>query len=236
MDHSPQERIEVFYSYARKDEEFRDELARQLDGLQRQELITGWHDRQIVPGTKWSDTIDSRINTASIILLLISPNFMASRYCTTVEMQRALERHHAGEARVIPIILSPLDWHNEPFAQLQALPTDGKPVSEWENRGKAFLDIRRGIGKAIEEWQQVLIILQDFMRLKDTINRRSRCISVPSLSQKIAPMENIPISVLILTTLQVFITNGKNTNRPSNTTFELLQLRNRHSETITRVW
>ncbi len=88
--------------------------------------------------------------TASVILLLISPDFMASDYCYSIKMQRALQRHATHKAHVIPIILRPVDWHGAPFGELQYLPLDGKPVTTWDNLDEAFLDVARGIRKAIE--------------------------------------------------------------------------------------
>src|SRR5947209_333656 len=104
--------IEVFFSYAHEDEKLRLGLEKQLISLKRQGLITGWHDRKIVPGTDWANEIDTHLNTASIILLLVSPDFIASEYCYSIEMQRAMERHKSGEAHVIPIILRPVDWES----------------------------------------------------------------------------------------------------------------------------
>ncbi len=102
------ESIEIFFSYAREDELLRDELAKQLRNLERLGFITVWHDRNISAGTEWASEIDARLNTAQIILLLISPDFMNSDYCYSSEMERALERQATGEARVIPILLRPM--------------------------------------------------------------------------------------------------------------------------------
>jgi hypothetical protein len=99
--------IELFYSYADADEEFRSELDRHLSPLQRQGLIVAFHKRLISLGMDWTEALDQHLNTASIILLLISADFMASNYCYGTEMQRAMERHNAGEADVIPILLRP---------------------------------------------------------------------------------------------------------------------------------
>src|SRR5438874_7841079 len=145
--------IEIFYSYAHEDELLRKELAKHLTSLQRQGIIAGWHDRLISAGTEWEHEIDSHLNTAGIILLLISASFIASKYCYSIEMKRALERHEAKEARVIPIILRPVYWKNMPFGKLQVLPTEGKPVdsSQWHNHDEAFANIVEGIHKVIEE-------------------------------------------------------------------------------------
>ena len=146
----PTEAIEVFFSYAHEDEDLRDELEKHLSTLKRQGVITDWHDRKIGAGTEWEGEIDTHLNTAHVILLLISADFMASDYCWDVEVKWAMERHEAEEARVIPIILRPVDWEGAPFGKLQALPMDAKPVTSWANRDEAFLDVARGIRAAVE--------------------------------------------------------------------------------------
>ncbi|HYT44947.1 MAG TPA: tetratricopeptide repeat protein [Methylomirabilota bacterium] len=145
--------IEIFFSYSHKDEILREELEKQLSLLQRLKLITGWHDRKIGAGQEWEDEIDTHLNTARIILLLISPDFMASKYCFGVEVTRAMERHEQGEARVIPVILRPVYWQGAPFGKLQALPTDGEPIMSryWHNLDEAFFNVAEGIRKAIEK-------------------------------------------------------------------------------------
>jgi hypothetical protein len=140
----------VFYVYAREDEPLRDELSKHMSNLVRQGLIKEWHDQQIIAGTDRTSTIDRHFQDASVILLLVSPDFLASDYCYSREMQRALERHHAGEAHVIPILLRPVDWQDAPFAELQCLPHDAKPVTSWDNRDDAFLDITKGVRAVIK--------------------------------------------------------------------------------------
>ena len=143
--------IEVFYSYSQRDEALRDELENHLALLKRQGVIRDWHDRRITAGSEWSGKIDDYLNSAGVILLLVSADFLASDYCYDLEMKRAMERHERGEAVVIPIILRAVDWHSAPFGKLQALPKDGRPVTSWPNRDEAFTDIARGIRKAIEQ-------------------------------------------------------------------------------------
>ena len=87
-------------------------------------------------GHEWAGAIDEHLNSAAVILLLVSADFLASDYCYDVEMKRALEWHDAGDGRVVPVILRPVDWRGAPFAKLQALPKDGKPVTSWPNQGR----------------------------------------------------------------------------------------------------
>ena len=141
----------LFYSYSHQDENLRDQLARHLSALTREKLISGWHDREMTAGTKWKGEIDDRLKAASIILLLVSSDFLASDYCNDVELQCALERNKNGEARVIPVILRPCDWQNSAFSHLQALPKNGKPVTRWSNRDEAWLSVVEGIRDALKK-------------------------------------------------------------------------------------
>jgi serine/threonine protein kinase len=143
--------IKVFFSYSSKDGILRDELETQLSLLKRQGLISSWHDRQISAGEEWAAQIDEHLNTAHIILLLVSANFIASDYCYNIEMRRAMERHAKGEAKVIPILLRPVDRKNTPFEKLQVLPRNGKPITSWQNIDEAFFEVAQGIREAIEE-------------------------------------------------------------------------------------
>jgi len=142
---------QIFFCYAHEDEPLLNELKKHLQPLQRQKLISTWHDRDISAGTEWEQKINQHLDTAEIILLLVSPDFMASDYCYDIEMKRAIERHERGEAKVIPIILRPVYWQGAPFGRLQALPKDAKAVmsSDWHNQDEAFFDVADSIRKVI---------------------------------------------------------------------------------------
>lgn len=148
------EAVRLFYSYSHKDEPLRNELETHLKLLQRQGLISTWHDRQIEVGEEWKQKIDDNLERANIILLLVSANFIASDYCYAIEMKRALERHEKGEARVIPVIIRDVNWGQAPFAKLQALPKDGKAVTKWANKDTAWRNVSEGIEKAAKSVRQ----------------------------------------------------------------------------------
>jgi len=118
--------------------------------LKRQGVIDTWHDRRIGAGQEIDDAIDASMEIADIILLLVSPDFIASDYCYEREMARAMERHEANEAIVIPVIFRPCDWHGAPFGKLMATPTDGRPITQWPDRDQAFLEVAKSIRGATE--------------------------------------------------------------------------------------
>ena len=197
------EAIKIFFSYAHEDEDLRDELAKHLSILQRQGVITAWYDREISAGTEWAGEIDKHLNTAQVILLLISADFLASNYCYDIELTRAMERHAARAARVIPVILREVDWKGAHFGKLQALPTNAEPVDNWASRDRAFADIARGIRKAVEELTRV-----DGLQLSNDTEpadqnellhgERSNLLDSPSpiIERKLGSMRSTPLSAV----------------------------------------
>lgn len=146
--------IKVFYSYAHEDKALRDELEKHLGTLKRQGLIEQWHDRDISAGKDWKHEIDTYLNSAQIILLLISKNFIHSDYCYGIELSRAIQRHDAKEAIIIPILLRSCDWEGLSFSKYQVLPKNHQPVSSryWHNQDEAFMVVARGIREVVQEF------------------------------------------------------------------------------------
>lgn len=135
----------VFFSYSHADEALRDQLERQLSILKRQGVIETWHDRRIGAGEEIDDAISKNLMSADVILLLVSPDFIASDYCYDREMMVAMERHERGEAIVIPVILRACDWHGAPFGKLNATPPDGRPITQAVDRDQAFLEVAKAV-------------------------------------------------------------------------------------------
>jgi formylglycine-generating enzyme required for sulfatase activity len=160
--------ISLFYSYSHKDEPLRRKLEDHLVPLKRIGKITEWHDRKIEAGREWEKEIDHYLSTADIILLLVSASFIASEYCWSVEIKKALERHEHGEARVIPVILRRCRWQGTPFAKLQATPKDAKPVTTWSDWDTAFDDVVSKIEAVVEELQRIPTLeFTDFAVFRD---------------------------------------------------------------------
>ena len=133
--------MKAFISYSHRDDWARERLHTHLEMLRRDGQIEDWYDREIQAGVDIDQEISGQLESCELFLPLVSPDFLASRYCYEREMSRALERHHAGEVRVVPIIIEPCDWANSPLKRLKALPRSGKPVVEWTNHNTAFLDV-----------------------------------------------------------------------------------------------
>lgn len=146
--------LEVFISYANEDSALKEQLVRYLKSLRDVGLVAYWHDREILAGTDWNREIDTHLNSAQIILLLVSLDFLASPYINSVELKRALERHDAGKARVIPIIIRHSNWEDTKIGTLQALPPGLTPISDYLDKDKWFTEVMKGLRSVIEELTQ----------------------------------------------------------------------------------
>lgn len=143
-------KLNIFLSYAHEDEAMKIQLDRNLIMLKRSDKINVWQDRQIMAGQEWDDSIAKELESADIILLLISVDFNNSQYIWDKELKIAMERHEKNEARVIPVILRTCDWGDMPYAKLQALPTGAKPISSFADKDEAYTDAAKGIRMVVD--------------------------------------------------------------------------------------
>lgn len=146
--------LRVFVSYSHNDEVLKDELLKHLSPLKRLNLIEEWHDRQLKAGEEWDKSISKNLESADIILLLVSIDFVNSAYCYDIELDKALELHDQKRAVVVPIILRNCLWQHTPFAKIQALPRDAKAVSSWADRDEALANVAEGIRAVAETLRQ----------------------------------------------------------------------------------
>ena len=144
-------KVKLFYNYSHKDEKFKEELEKSLSNLKRDKIIDDWGDRKINAGDSIPEEIKKHIESFHIILLLFSPDFIASSWCY-YEIKKAFELKKQKDITVIPIILKPCDWRNtHPYIKdTLALPTDAKAITKWENQDEAWLSITDGIRKVLQ--------------------------------------------------------------------------------------
>ncbi|MBD2100155.1 NACHT C-terminal helical domain 2-containing protein [Leptolyngbya sp. FACHB-261] len=182
--------IDVFIAFAYEDDKLRQELENHLSILRRRDVIVTRHARQIQGGQETQAEIEARLDAAQVILLLVSADFLASDDCYNHQLQRAIERHKAGTARVIPVLLRPVDWKGAPFGKLQPLPRNGKPVTSWANRDEALKDIAQEIRRAIEERQDInadiaALVQEVREKVQGDIQRRCGTMRVLDMEQPI---------------------------------------------------
>jgi len=144
-------KIRLFYSYSHKDEKFRDELEVHLATLRNNGLIDEWHDRKIDAGDDWDEEIELNMENSHIILLLFSPDFIASNACLK-EVKAAMNLKKSKGTVFIPIILRKCAWKNvDGIAKIQGLPTDGVPVKTWRDQDEAWSNVYSGVKAKVDK-------------------------------------------------------------------------------------
>ena len=138
--------LKVFITYSHQDTDAKDKLIECLAVMKQKDMITTWHDNEILPGDKWREAISNNLTDSDILLYLISASSLDSKNCNK-ELGDALD----FKIRVIPIILESCDWQNHQLSDIQALPDKGKSINEWEPESKAWQNVVEGIRKVVDE-------------------------------------------------------------------------------------
>ncbi len=208
----------VFISYSPKDDDFRIELVNHLKILEYSALINIWDASQILGGDDSIQTKTEKLESADIILLLVSSSYIASDTIRFQETLPAIKKLSQKNTLVIPIILRPVDWKNTPFGFLQALPEGEKPITTWENQDEAFeyisRDIKRRITSNIELQEKGGSNEAELNLDKDRKNGRDS-FSWNKLSAKLISTKSFAFSSLLIIIFFVtlsFATNSKQEN------------------------
>lgn len=143
--------IEIFIAYAHNDLRYKDELKKFLRPLLHTGKARVWDDYDIESGQDWEAEIKIRLYGADVILLLVSPDSLASDYFYGREVAVSLERHAKGEAAVVPVILRPCHWTITPLAHIEAMPEKAKAVTSWASQDEAFTDIAHRLSELVEK-------------------------------------------------------------------------------------
>jgi hypothetical protein len=141
--------IDVFISYAAADDALRDTLEKHLSMLRRDRLIEAWHHGRVGAGVDWKQERDKRLRAARVVLLLVSPDYLASDRLWDEEVRLALARADRGEALVIPILLRSCVWKSARFGRRKPLPASGKAVTSWPIADEAWTEVADGIRDAV---------------------------------------------------------------------------------------
>jgi len=141
--------VNIFYSYTWADEEMLVEFDEHLSEIKGDAQVEIFRDCDLEPGVELHLEIKDELKNADVVLLLVSPDFLTSRYCRQVELPAALDLHDCGLARAIPLILRPCAWQETALGRLLAIPRGGKPITEWAERNDAWTEAARAIDSVI---------------------------------------------------------------------------------------
>ncbi|ABE52803.1 TIR domain-containing protein [Methanococcoides burtonii] len=157
-------KLNVFISYSHQDEHHINLFKTHISPLKTNDLIEEWYDREIVPGEDFQNQIDCNLDNADIICLFISAHFLASKSCMA-EKKKAMELKDNNGISVVPIILSPCGWLDDSdILKPLAIPTDGMPVSTFQDSNNAWQNVYTGLKKVVDKKRIVkqLVVKKEF--------------------------------------------------------------------------
>ena len=148
--------MKAFVSYSHQDKELLTKLEVHLAALKRERLLETWTDREIHAGGVIDDHVEAAMEEAQLFLLLISASFIHSNYGYEKEFTKACERHAAGKADIVPIIIRDCDWGIKELRRFKALPEDGHAIlgRQWHSEDEGFRNVVEGLRKLIESRQK----------------------------------------------------------------------------------
>jgi len=146
----------IFISYSHKNEEHKNAFREMIFPLAQNRNWKVWDDRYILPGEEWNISILRQLSEANIIVLLLTSSFFNSEFIYNIELTRAIERHEAGSALLIGVIVSACLWEETPLRRIQMLPVDGKPVDQHQNASEVWKQVADKIKYAVSKREQVI--------------------------------------------------------------------------------
>jgi hypothetical protein len=144
--------VRVFVSYRRERQDLRRTFVDVVFDDVMREITYVWTDDQIDPGEKWDDEIRSCLMRSDIILLLLTPEFLESKYCTDFEGRAALKQAAAGRAKVFAVLLEECDFRSKGFGDVELLSDGGRPLRSSPDAKKALEEIRLRLMYVAYEW------------------------------------------------------------------------------------
>ena len=122
-------RKKVFISYSHKDAEWLERLRIHLMPLERDYDIDVWDDSKISPGLNWREEIKKAVESAKVAVLLVSADFLASKFIAEDELPPLLRAAKEQGATILSVILSPSRFNSTiSLSQFQAVNHPSNPI------------------------------------------------------------------------------------------------------------
>jgi|GEM_PF-3663852 len=131
----------VFVSYSHKDAAWLERLNVHLRPLVRSGMVDLWDDTKIVPGRDWRLEIQEAIESASVAVLLVSADFLASEFVTRDEIPRLLSTAAERGTLIVSVILGPSMYEQTPeISRFQAINPPSNPLCDmnWGDAERTF--------------------------------------------------------------------------------------------------
>ncbi len=143
--------IEIYTVYTETDHRYFSEIDKNVfKVLKSLSYNISCHESEVERSRAWQ--YKSHLQTAKLIFPLISLSFIRSDFWKCDQMMAAINRHRSGDTRIIPVLVHPADaWTETSLGVLEALPTNGKPISKWSNKQEVYNEIEKSIRAILKD-------------------------------------------------------------------------------------
>jgi hypothetical protein len=162
--------VKVFLSFAEADRDLCQDLRYHLSLLVRSGALVLTHEAVLASEIQiWETKVNAAFAEAHLVVVLMSAPFFSSQQAWKDILEPALQRQQQGTARLVPVILRPVAWQESSLRALQPLPAQGQPVTEWNDRHAAFLDIVTGLRETVQALHAPMMAEAARQREKDLL-------------------------------------------------------------------
>ncbi len=147
------DRTHIFVSYSHKDIKWLKRLQIHLSPLAREGKLDLWDDTLIRSGSNWRSEIENAVNKASVAILLISADFLASDFINENELPPLLEKAKNDGAIILPLIVSPCRFaETTNVSKFQAVNNPAQPLSSQTKtiQEKTFLKLSKDVEEILK--------------------------------------------------------------------------------------
>lgn len=150
---STKKSLKCFISYSHKDMKYKEKLLTTLKTLEQIYKIEVWHDGKIVAGQDIDKEVLNTLSCSDIIILLVTPNFLASSYCINIELKKSIAKMNSGECIVVPVIFQEsIITEDHSFYKLNRVPRDGKPINKYRTHLDGCTEATQMIKEMIDKF------------------------------------------------------------------------------------
>lgn len=152
-------KLKIFISYCHADEEFKNDLLKYIKPVvDSHDDVELWHDRLMLTGDKLTTTIEQELEKMTLMICLISSDYLSSEYCINVELKKAIDDNKIIKNNIFPIILRKCAWKHTIFGGLLAQPKDGTPVKTFEDKDDVYTEIADALAAVIKLLQSSMTV------------------------------------------------------------------------------
>ena len=120
----------------------------QIDFGGTQYKVEVWSDDDMIPGERWNPQIEDNIKDADVVLFLLSPNFIQSKFIVSKEIPLAVKRWQESKIGLLGIYVAKCNFDHLPISKIQMVPSSAgrlKPSLEWNIKTEYWAAVKDGI-------------------------------------------------------------------------------------------